>query len=805
MRIKLIFNAGKCLFYFGSLILIFFISQTFNGCGGSEEEQIVDQREIDSIEVYSKMQKAFTLYKKALIYNQSADDKNANITFESSLKTLDEISYETITKSQNYFWKIDYDELAKSITEDYFVTQSELSQNSLIFEFAKRVPVHYDKVEQISGDREPMPGGNDIPLVKNSAVEGYIEFFSNTDRGRSFIDKCLYRSGKYFPLMRKILKFNNAPEELVYLSVQESGLSPTIVSKAGAVGLWQFMPATGQAYGLDQDGYRDDRRDFEKATDAAAKHLKDLYKTYDDWYLAFSAYNAGPGRVNKAISRSGSRDFWELRGYLPGETKNYVPSIIALSFVLRSPEEYGFKDVEFGAPVSFDRVDVKTQLTLQKIAELCETDIETIRELNSEITHDEVPQYDMAYQIRIPQNSFDKFAANFNKADDIDKSANFSPEFAGNEIAEYGGSISGVHYKVKNYEPDDKRKITITEGRMVVKYEFQKKDLLSVVAVQYSVRPTDIRIWNNINYGLYPEKKQELSIYLSEEKYRSLYGGNDVKDSEQNIQITGETTKPEIKVENEITKIEAQNPETIKEENIAETLSFESNITTESNSTTETNTSTEVNSSLQKEIFTDEETEEPAEEMVNETVSTTASRKINFTSTVYVVSEGDNLSAIARKSGVSVNDLLEWNQLESDKIIVGQKLKIHPQDTKISLHAVTAGENLTMIANEYNLSLDALKELNDLNDDVIFPGQKLKVINAKTSKAKNTNTSGVKKTYKVKKGETIASIAEANNVSVKDIKKFNSLTNDKIIVGQILKLYEDSASSKKQKVRKKKN
>ena len=802
MRNKHFFNAVKCLFYFGCLVLIISFSHTFSGCGSSDEEELVDQREIDSIDVYSKMQKAFALYKKALVYNQSSDDKNANHTFELALKTLDEINYETIVKSQNYFWKIDYDELAKSIIEDYFATQSELSQHSLIFEFAKRVPVYYDKVEQISGDREPMPEGNEIPLTKNSAVDEYIEFFSNTDRGRSFIDKCLYRSGKYFPLMRKILKYYNAPEELVYLSVQESGLSPTIVSRAGAVGLWQFMPATGFAYGLTSDGYRDDRRDFEKSTEAAARHLKDLYKTYDDWYLAFCAYNAGPGRVNKAISRSGSRDFWALRGYLPGETKNYVPSIIALSFVLRNPEEYGFKDVEFGAPVSFDRVNIKSSLTLQRIAELCETDIETIRELNSEITNDEVPHYGVAYQIRIPQNSFDKFAANYDKAGDFDKSANFTPEFAGNEIAEYGGSITGVHYKVKNYNPDDIRQIASTDGRKVVKHEFKNKEMLSVVAVYYEVRPTDIRIWNNINYGYYPKQKQELSIYLSEEKYKSLFGKNEIKEAEiKEAEIKeeapSETITQDFKNETEtVKKEEVTNPAKVEEENSPSTVSTETN----------PNTSIDANTTTQQETFT--ETEVVEEEIVNEAptekVTATSSKKINTTSKTYTVTEGDNLSIIASELGVSVNELMEWNNLETDKIMVGQKLMIHSGNTKVSFHAVSEGENLTMIAHEYGLSLTELKELNDLKNDVIYVGQKLKVLNSKTAKTNINKPSAVKKTYKVKKGETLASIAGANDISITDIKKWNNLSNDKIMVGQFLKLYEDSPGSKKSKVRKKK-
>ncbi|MEO8209491.1 MAG: LysM peptidoglycan-binding domain-containing protein [bacterium] len=750
MRNKHFFNAVKCLFYFGCVILIISFSQTFSGCGGADEEETVDQREIDSIDVYSKMQKSFALYKKALEYNHSSDDKNANHTFESALKSLNEINYETITKSQNYFWKIDYDELAKSIIEDYFVTQSELSQSSLIFEFAKRVPVYYDKVEKISGDREPMPEGNDIPLIKNSAVDEYIEFFSNTDRGRSFIDKCLYRSGKYFPIMRKILKFNNAPEELVYLSVQESGLSPTIMSRAGAVGLWQFMPATGYSYGLDQDGYRDDRRDFEKSTDAAARHLKDLYKTYDDWYLAFSAYNAGPGRVNKAISRGGSRDFWSIRGYLPGETKNYVPSIIALSFVLRNPEEYGFKGVEFGAPVSFDRVNIKTPLSLQKIAELCEADIETIRELNSEIIND--------------------------------------------EVAEYGGNITGVHYTVKNYSPEDKRLIGVMDGRKVVKHEFKKKEMLSVVAVFYEVRPTDIRIWNNLNYGYYPKDKQELSIYLTEEKYKSLYGKNDVKEAEVKEEAPL-VIIPEVKSETKTVK---------KEEPVSEAKVEEEKEIVDPETNIETITTTTAN---EQETYAETESDEveTVNEPPHETVTSTALKKINTSSKTYTVADGDNLSVIAVKYGVAVDDIKEWNDLETDKIMVGQKLKINPANSKVSIHTVSEGENLTMISNGYGLSLSELKDLNELSTDIIFVGQKLKVTNSKTAKTNNTKTSGVKKTYKVKKGQTIASIAEANEISISDIKKWNNLSNDKIMVGQILKLYEDPSTLKKQKIRKKRN
>ncbi len=789
MQKKFFFKQVKCFFYIVSVALIISFSQIFTGCGGSDEIEFT-QRDKDSIATYISLQKSFSLYKKALTYNESSDNENAKKSFETSLKYLNEINYELISKGENYFWKNDYNELAKSIVEDYLITQPEISSNSLVFVFAQKIPVSYERIEEKTMEREPLPKGSDVPFVMNSAVEQYIEFFSNTERGRSFIDKSLYRSGKYFPLMRKILKLNNAPEELVYLSVQESGLNPTIVSRAGAVGLWQFMPATGRSYGLYEDGYLDDRRDFEKATDAAANLLKDLYRTYDDWYLAFSAYNAGPGRVNSAIRKSGSRDFWSLRGYLPGETKNYVPSIIALSYVLQDPEEYGFKDVEYGTPLAFDRVNIKCNITLQRVAELCETDIETIRDLNPELTSDIIPEYDEAYQVRIPHKSYDTFASNFKKAADIDNST--SPEFAGNEVSGYSGSVAFIGYKVKNYEPEDVRTIGSSSGKKKVSYSYKKKDQLSAVAAFYNVRPTDIRIWNNLSYGTLFKADEKISIYLSEDNYKKLYGK--IENNEPDAQLTSnigfktntETQTPEDHTsdsknkENPEESFEKENStatstlntspvavdETVNEysndnseettsgENVSETDTESSDESTDNN-TTEVSTSTVTETaSTETEYYYDEDDEDeaPEETQTSSTVTTTVSNKSTSNTKTYVVSEGDNLSMIAGKFSVSVNDLMEWNVLESDKIMVGQKLKVVESTSSV--------------------------------------------------KKSNTKTSGNKKTYKVKKGETLASIAESTGISIQNLKKWNNLKTDKIMVGQIISLYDTSAS---QKVRKKKN
>ncbi|MBS1519251.1 MAG: LysM peptidoglycan-binding domain-containing protein [Bacteroidetes bacterium] len=838
MQSKFIINTAKNSVITFLFLMSFSFALYLSGCSSSDEEEVTDKRETDSVEVYSLLQKSFGTYKKALSFNEDSDSKNASESFESSLKYLHKINSKILNDAGNYRWKQDYDELAKSIVQDYLATQSEIKNGSLVFDFADKYSVQYQKVEEVSGDREPLPDGSDIPLERNSAVDGYIDFFSNTDRGKSFIDKTLYRSGKYFPLMRKILRFNNAPEELIYLSVQESGLTPSIVSRAGAVGLWQFMPATGYAYGLGQDEYRDDRMDIEKSTDAAARHLKDLYRTFGDWYLAFAAYNAGPGRVNKAIKKSGSRDFWTLRSFLPGETKNYVPSILALSFVFRNPEEFGFRDVEYGKQLSFDRVNVNAQMTLQQIADLCETDIETIRELNSELTQDMVPDYEDFYQIRIPHKSYKKFLANYDKSTVIDKSRSKEPEFAGDEEGGYEGNIKLAYYKIKDYDPGDPRSIASKDGRKKISYIFKEKDALEAIAVYYAVRPVEIRLWNNISYGTPLKYRQNLDIYLTDEKYKLLFGlsnlkGADVKnknpDTKKTIEPVSGITSSEIsndekKVSPEETVKEkpvetnphdkekdsflnANNPENIPVTENMDVNSAEDNVLNETDDNSGdsnsdiSNSNNDTGSDNTSPDYTETKTESvnpPVEKKTAEkkTTSTNTKGKVTY----YTVQAGDNLTAIADDYGVTAADIIEWNALESDKILVGQKLKLQGTSSdkvKTSIHTVSSGENLTMIADKYGMSLEELKDLNDLDKDVIFAGQKLKVTGGSTKST--TTNSGRKSTYTVKKGETLASIASDNDVTVSDLMKWNNLKNDKILIGQVLKLTGDSPKKKKKK------
>jgi len=772
-------NLFPCCYFIFVCILAFSFSQFLSGCGSSEVPEVTGkERAKDSAAVYTKLEEAFVSYKSALAHNQAFEDLEAKKSFDNAVKILNKIDQSILDEPEYTSWKADYTELAQAVARDYIVTQSDLAEGNPVFKLADRVGVQYEKIKEYTeNEADPLPDGKDVPLIKNDAVQEYIDFFAKTDRGRNFMDKVLYRSGKYFPLMRKILKANDAPEELIYLSVQESGLDPKIVSRAGAVGLWQFMPATGYEFGLYQDQFRDDRRDFEKATESAARYLKSLHRTFDDWYLAFAAYNAGPGRIRNAVNKSGSKDYWTVRGYLPGETKNYVPSILALSFIFRDPQSYGFKAPEYGKAISFDRVNIKGNLSFDKIAQLCETDVDVIMELNPELLNESLPQYDVPYQLRIPHGKYNTLAANLKK--DSEGSLT-SLEFVGNEKNNFGTSVTSVSFKVTGYEVADKRTVGSSLYGKKVTHKFAAGDGLVVVAAKYSVCPAHIRMWNGISYGKYPMKDQELSVYMSEQSYNAMYG------------ITTEKTETIVE-QKTTTDTKTKDTETKKVEEVT--------YTQETSSSDNSNVNVDPPVVEQVKVETKIDTKKKTTETkVKEKKVTTPKEKAQ----VYTVKEGDYLSTIAKEYEVDMNDIKEWNNLKDDKILIGQKLKIY-SDAKVDskkddaknkgakTHTVQEGEYLTMIATKYKVTLTQLKDWNDLDDDVIVPGQVLVVKEpVSTKETKNKTTGNKKKTYKVKKGDTLASISEDTGISIKNLKKWNDLKKDTVMIGQVLNLYDDS-------------
>ena len=245
---------------------------------------------------------------------------------------------------------------------------------------------------------------SDLPLMINDYVAGYINYFST--RGRDTFEGAMVRSGRYKEMIFRIFKEEGVPQDLIYLAQAESGFKPLALSRARARGMWQFMSSRGAGYGLHRSWWIDDRQDPEKATRAAARHLKDLYNQFGDWYLAMAAYNSGPGNVQQAVKRTGYADFWELykRNVLPGETKNYVPIILAMTIISKNPARYGLDTVTPEPPLHYDVVKVNYPVDLRLVAECVDAPVDTLVELNPSLLRRTTPK-DQAYDLRIPAGS----------------------------------------------------------------------------------------------------------------------------------------------------------------------------------------------------------------------------------------------------------------------------------------------------------------------------------------------------------------------------------------------------------------
>ena len=247
-----------------------------------------------------------------------------------------------------------------------------------------------------------------LPLSVNDTVLSYINYFSN--RGHKTILAAMRRSGRYRPMIQRILDEEGIPQELIHLAQAESGFIPRAVSRKAAGGMWQFLSWRGQQYGLAQSRNTDDRMDPEKATRAAAHHLRDLYSEFGDWYLAIAAYNCGPGVVEKAVERTGYADFWELRSraVLPAETTNYVPIIVAMAIMEKNAAEYGLYNLTLDPPLEYDTVEVSAPTSLTLVSDISDTPLSELAALNPSVLKGMVPGN---YPLHVPKGDGNRLIA----------------------------------------------------------------------------------------------------------------------------------------------------------------------------------------------------------------------------------------------------------------------------------------------------------------------------------------------------------------------------------------------------------
>lgn len=252
-------------------------------------------------------------------------------------------------------------------------------------------------------------------VIANPRVRHFIHYYSNT--GKIRFQEILARSGRYMPMIAKVLSQEGLPEELGYLALLESEFVVNTTSKNGAVGLWQFVATTARQYGLRIDEWVDERRDPVKSTRAAAAYLKDLHDYYGRWYLATAAYNAGPGIVDRALQQSRAKDFWSIKtkSQLSEETRNFVPKFVAISLIAMDPKKYGLDNVQYQPPLDYETVDLKAPMNFAAIARSADTDIASIRALNPALLRDVTPPGESDVRVNLPVDRVAIFVASINE------------------------------------------------------------------------------------------------------------------------------------------------------------------------------------------------------------------------------------------------------------------------------------------------------------------------------------------------------------------------------------------------------
>jgi len=368
-----------------------------------EMDTLFFEEDVDIFE--AQMDEAKAIFSEAIISDLTGDTLEAMYQFDllfESLSGLDVLS----KNGGDEFQKLEFNRILTA-TIDYYEDKSNTIDK---VETGLSVAVFRDKLNEyiysqtledlefVEETVEVIPGH--IPITYNQKVASIIKFFQN--EGRSSVQKWLNRMDRYKKIMLPILEQENVPPELFYLAMIESGLNPKAYSYAHASGPWQFISSTGKSYGLKKNWWVDERRDFEKSTHAAAQYLKDLYGKFDDWYLAFASYNCGSGRVRKAIKRNGTTDYWKL-SRLPGQTRNYVPNIMAAIFIATDPKRYGFVVI----PESEMNWTVKVldkSVSLDVLSDLSGIEVELLQTYNPELRQGTIPplKENELYNFRIP-------------------------------------------------------------------------------------------------------------------------------------------------------------------------------------------------------------------------------------------------------------------------------------------------------------------------------------------------------------------------------------------------------------------
>ena len=620
-------------------------------------------RQFDLAEEYHAM---------GVVANREAAWEEAQYYFEKSLRIMANLDVESDTSLTPEAAK--YTEILENIISDYRNTLRSLGNltedvsSAVLIERFGDLSSRLNADTMIVYDNEQEPITYDLPIVMNDRVKKSIVYFQTV--AKSAFTKYLQRSQKYTPMMTRILREEGVPDDLIYLSLVESGYNAHAYSWARAMGLWQFISSTGRMYGLDRSWWYDERKDPEKSTRAAAKYLKFLYEQFGAWDLAMAAYNGGPGRISRTIKKQKTRDFWKLR--LKRETMDYVPLIMAAAIISKNPAKYGFKDIEMEPEVVWDEVIIDKCLELKVVAKEIGCSHEDLQYLNPELLRRYTPPNMKGYKLKLPVGTKEKFLAAYD--------AMPSPK-----------ETSWVQHKIKRGEAIS----TIAAKYGVSQYAILEANNLSRRSKIYAGKTLIVPVPLDREYqssSLKPsDRKAQNSVY-------SVRSGDTMWD----IARAFGTSVEQLRRENSIVRgSRIYVGQKIKIPSSAKNLKQKNETTQKTYAKTTT---------------------------PKKSTSSNNSASSNSDQKTYKVRSGDTLWDIARKFGTTTSAIRSANGLgRSSRIYPGQVLSVN-SNVKYVIHKVRRGDTLSGIANKYRTTIARIRANNNIdNPNSLGIGDELKI------------------------------------------------------------------------------
>ncbi len=610
-----------------------------------------------------------------------------------------------------------------------------------------------------------------VPVVLNEHTAKWLDFYQK--RGRKHFARHLNRSYRYIPQMKKILKEHGLPTDLVYIALIESGFNAKAHSHANAVGFWQFISATGRRYDLKINRHVDERRDFVKATHAAARYLKDLHNMFGHWYLAASGYNAGEGTIMRAIKKTGSKDFWTLADskYLRSETKNYIPKYLAAMIIAKNPERFGYDNLEPQAPLEYETIQVRgNPVDLRVAAKLLKRDKAELETLNPELKLGMTPPNRKSYALRVPSGQGGRMRSKLASMPKHLRMAQREHHVVAGETLEslakqnnmslkYFAMANGMSAK-SSLKPGQRIGIPFKPPRDMWRYKGSGKsgvyyhrvragDSLWKIAQRYKVPMRKLRKWNKGKIGKHLKPGQKIALRGSKNKYQKKASQSKTVVASKSKR-SGKTVKYRVKSGDSLWTIASAHGVSISELKSWNQGTLKKHLKPGQRLVIKGAGNTKVKSSQSVIVASNANTSKTKKSTGN-----------------YKVQSGDSLWTIAQKNKVSVSQLKKWNEGNIGRHLKpGQRIKIVKSGSASQSKPRTNAAKPTTVAK------------------------------AESTPAISTATKQKTIMHKISSGDTLWDIARKYGVSTRDIKKWNGIDQVKRLrPGNRLKIYVKRAAT----------